>query len=213
MKECPKCFKQHEKQGVYCSRTCANSRAWSKEDKIKKSNSALNSEKVKLANKNEEKRNLLSIIAKKQFLDGKTNWGKLHTVETIQKVKDVIKLKNKHWLSSLNIKDKVDYRKLCQFRFSLNSFPDEFDFNLIGEYGWYMAKNKGDNPNGISRDHMYSIHEGFKNNIDPYLISHPSNCQLMRHGDNNKKDRKSSITIEDLKERVRVWDEKYGVIV
>ena len=31
MKQCPKCNKEHEKAGLYCSRSCANSRVWSKE--------------------------------------------------------------------------------------------------------------------------------------------------------------------------------------
>lgn len=37
MKTCPKCFVEHEKPGVYCSRSCANSRVWSDEDKQAKS--------------------------------------------------------------------------------------------------------------------------------------------------------------------------------
>jgi hypothetical protein len=37
IKICPKCESQHEKDGTYCSRKCANSRYWSEEDKIKKS--------------------------------------------------------------------------------------------------------------------------------------------------------------------------------
>jgi hypothetical protein len=36
MKICPKCFIKHDKNGKYCSRTCANSRTWSEEDKHKK---------------------------------------------------------------------------------------------------------------------------------------------------------------------------------
>jgi hypothetical protein len=39
MKICPKCKTQHEKQGTFCSRKCANSRTWTDEDKKKKSNS------------------------------------------------------------------------------------------------------------------------------------------------------------------------------
>jgi hypothetical protein len=31
MKQCPKCNKEHTKPGSYCSRSCANSRVWSKE--------------------------------------------------------------------------------------------------------------------------------------------------------------------------------------
>jgi Zn finger protein HypA/HybF involved in hydrogenase expression len=37
MKQCPKCNKEHTKVGVYCSRTCANSRVFSEEAKLKKS--------------------------------------------------------------------------------------------------------------------------------------------------------------------------------
>jgi hypothetical protein len=39
MKLCPKCGTEHDKNGVYCSRTCANSRAWTEEHKKKKSES------------------------------------------------------------------------------------------------------------------------------------------------------------------------------
>jgi 5-methylcytosine-specific restriction endonuclease McrA len=37
MKVCPKCFTKHEKNGVFCSRVCANSRIWSKKDRKIKS--------------------------------------------------------------------------------------------------------------------------------------------------------------------------------
>lgn len=50
MKICPKCGVEHNKQGLYCSRSCANSRVWREEDKLKKSISAKNSEKVNNAN-------------------------------------------------------------------------------------------------------------------------------------------------------------------
>lgn len=37
MKVCPKCLAGHDKAGVYCSRSCANSRTWSDEDRQRKS--------------------------------------------------------------------------------------------------------------------------------------------------------------------------------
>jgi 5-methylcytosine-specific restriction endonuclease McrA len=40
MKLCPKCDKQHDKLGIYCCRSCANSRTWSDADKELKSTSA-----------------------------------------------------------------------------------------------------------------------------------------------------------------------------
>lgn len=37
MKSCPKCHNKHDKPGTYCSRSCANSRKFSKETRLKKS--------------------------------------------------------------------------------------------------------------------------------------------------------------------------------
>ena len=99
----------------------------------------------------------------------------------------------------------------CQFKFSLNEYPDKFDFDLVKKYGWYSAKNRGNNLNGVSRDHMFSIKEGFLQNIDPKIISHPANCQLLRHEDNfHKKGCKCSITLEELQKRINDWDKKYN---
>lgn len=46
MKLCIKCNEPHDKDGKFCSRTCANSRSWSENDKLKKSTAAKNSVKV-----------------------------------------------------------------------------------------------------------------------------------------------------------------------
>ena len=37
MKQCPKCNVNHDKSGIFCSRSCANSRVFSDEAKLKKS--------------------------------------------------------------------------------------------------------------------------------------------------------------------------------
>ncbi len=103
----------------------------------------------------------------------------------------------------------IRYRELCRFTFSLNQFPDEFDFKLIEEHGWYSAKNRGNNMGGVSRDHMYSVKEGFLNNIDPKIISHPANCRLVRQCDNASKRDSCSITLEELLKRIEEWNKKY----
>lgn len=90
------------------------------------------------------------------------------------------------------------YKQKCKFIFSLNDFPNEFNFELIEKYGWYKPKNRGDNLNGVSRDHMVSIRDGFNKNINPYYISHPANCELMVHNENISKNMKSSLSIEEL---------------
>lgn len=102
------------------------------------------------------------------------------------------------------------YKRDCAFSFVMKDFPDEFDFSLIEHYGWYKPKNRGNNLNGVSRDHMFSIREGFRQKISPTIISHPANCKLMRHEKNISKNDKCSISIEILKERIKEWDKKYG---
>lgn len=110
-----------------------------------------------------------------------------------------------------NLEEQKIYRSQAKFKFALSSYPNEFEFNLIKESGWYKASNHGDNLKGISRDHMFSVDEGYKQGIDPYLISHPANCKLMKHEDNFKKLTKCSITIDELQKRIREWNLKYGV--
>lgn len=102
------------------------------------------------------------------------------------------------------------YRHDCAFTFALNDFPDEFDFSLIEKYGWYKAANRGNNLNGVSRDHMYSVKDGFINNVDPKIISHPANCKLVLQRYNSSKYSKSSITLEQLMDRIQKWDIKYN---
>ncbi len=105
-----------------------------------------------------------------------------------------------------------DYRYECAFKFSLNEYPAEFDFSLIEKYGWYRAKNRGDNLNGVSRDHIVSVKYGYENGIDPKIISHPANCRLLRHNDNVSKNRRCDLKIEELIAKIRVWDDKYKTV-
>lgn len=47
-------------------------------------------------------------------------------------------------------------------------------------------------------DHKFSISEGFRNNIDPEIMSHYVNLQMLTGLNNNKKNDKCSITKEEL---------------
>jgi hypothetical protein len=91
----------------------------------------------------------------------------------------------------------------------LNQYPEEFDFSLIEKYGWYKAKNRGNNLNGVSRDHIVSIRWGFENGVDARFIKHPANCQLLVHNDNVSKGKKESISQQDLIEKINTWNKKY----
>jgi len=56
---------------------------------------------------------------------------------------------------------------------------------------------------------MISVKEGYKLKIDTNLLSHPANCKLMVHTDNNSKNDKSSISLEELKNRIEYFNKKY----
>jgi hypothetical protein len=62
------------------------------------------------------------------------------------------------------------------------------------------------NPTGFHRDHMVSIAYGWENKIDPLIISHPANCEIMLSNDNIKKGSACSITIETLLYRIEKWN-------
>ena len=100
------------------------------------------------------------------------------------------------------------YHQLSGFKFSLKDFG--FDFNLVEKYGWYKAKNNGDNVDGVSRDHMFSVKEGFRRLINPLLLAHPANCNLIINRHNQSKCDSCSITLDDLIRRIKDFDKKYG---
>ncbi len=101
------------------------------------------------------------------------------------------------------------YRPSCEFIFNVYKFPKEFELSLLIGHGWYSASNKGNNLKGVSRDHLYSVRDGFINKVDCEILKHPANCKLILHNDNNKKSFNSSITLEQLLERIDLWNNKY----
>ena len=106
----------------------------------------------------------------------------------------------------------TNYRADCAFKFNLSDYPDEFNFSLIEQHGWYKASNRGNNLTGISRDHIVSVRHGFDNNIDSSLISHPANCQLLQQGINASKGKKCGLTFEELLVSISDWNNKYSIV-
>jgi len=97
------------------------------------------------------------------------------------------------------------YRQRCNFDFKFEDHPDKFDLSLVEQFGWYSPSNKGNNLDGVSKDHMVSVRTGFELGIDPEIIKHPANCKLMLHRQNQSKNQKSSIRVEELIERIKNW--------
>lgn len=70
----------------------------------------------------------------------------------------------------------------------------------------YSPTNKGNNLNGVSRDHMLSVAEAFKLGMDPAVVKHPANCRLILHRKNQQKRSNSIITKNELLERIELFD-------
>lgn len=104
-----------------------------------------------------------------------------------------------------NKDDFLLYRQRCAFDFDIADYPDKFNVELVEQLGWYSPKNKGNNLNGISRDHRLSVREGFELGVTPEIIKHPANCELMPHRQNQKKKSNSSISLEELLHRISKW--------
>lgn len=99
-------------------------------------------------------------------------------------------------------------RNQYKFTFNVYHYPELFDLELLNKIGFYSPGGKSGkwNINGISRDHKISVNESIKNNYDPFYIRHPLNCELMPHLENNKKKTKSSITYNELKHQVDLYE-------
>jgi hypothetical protein len=100
--------------------------------------------------------------------------------------------------------DKKIYKANCQFKFGIYDNPNIPGYELLETIGLY---NSVTNVNGASRDHMFSVEEGWRSKVDPMLISHPANCMIMAQSKNSKKNSASSITLDQLKARVAHWNE------
>jgi hypothetical protein len=195
-KICPKCTKEFTvirklnkngtqrpniKEKTYCSRSCANSHIQT-QDTRKKISKKLNKKKEFQCN-----------FCNKNFIAKRYSNRKFCCKKCFNKFRHN------------RLEEYKKYRSECCFKFQLKKYGNNFDFRPIKEYGWYRAKNRGNNLNGISRDHMISIKYGFEHGIPSEIISHPANCQLLRHNENISKGKKSSITLDELKKRIDSW--------
>lgn len=186
--------KHPQKQMYHCSRKCANTRIHSEETKKKigKSNKIY-------AESHYPKYIYTCLFCKKECLTNS------NLEKTKRKYCDA-KCQKKHRDTFLNYRDYKNYKSRCYFKFKLSDYPNEFDLSLLEKYGFYHPKV---NLQGISRDHIISVKYGFENKIDPKIMSHPANCKLMIHSENNKKKTRSDLTLEQLLHRIDEWNRKF----
>ena len=125
----------------------------------------------------------------------------------------------KHCKVKFTSRTQLQYCKNCRefsankriqyaFKFNVYDYPDLFNLHLLTEVGFYGPNGKSGkwNPHGLSRDHKISVSDAIKNKYDPYYITHPLNCEIMPHTENNKKKTNSSITYEELVSSVDKYD-------
>jgi hypothetical protein len=196
---CAKCGKQFfvkertnnfpEKDRYFCSRSCANSKVKSQESKDKTSKTL----KGRQISKRETR---ICIGCNQNFV--------------------VTEKSNQKFCSngcrkSFNKSDDefLSYRFACSFKFNIWKYPEEFELELIKKHGWYQAANRGNNLDGVSRDHKISVKYGWENDIPSEIIAHPANCQLMQQRKNSSKYKKCSVNLDVLLEDIKTWNGKY----
>jgi hypothetical protein len=108
--------------------------------------------------------------------------------------------KNKKYCNKCNHRYSDNGRVPYYFKFNVFDFPNLFDLGMIKQYGYFSngKNNSKININGVSRDHKVSVNEAIRNGYDPFYISHPLNCEILLHKDNNKKNSKSSTEYTTL---------------
>lgn len=129
-------------------------------------------------------------------------WAKGLTKETDKRIQNFSNSrKGKRRISDEEKLKKVIYREQCCFNLA-GIIQYVKGYELLEQYGMYDRKK---NPNGVVRDHRVSVDFGYQNNIDPKIISHPSNCEFMIHKNNASKTHTSSLTVEELQKEITNW--------
>jgi hypothetical protein len=203
-KQCGKIFsKRINDIKIFCSSSCSTTFNNKKRIRSEESKNKLSEKFTGKNNPNWKNGNSIK----------KSSTGKKRT-PTIEKIKmckicgnEKILIKHKRICDKCKYEYYKVYHPLCSFDFKIKNFSSFFDMSLVEKYGWYSPSNKGNNLLGVSKDHIYSVKDGFINKVNPNIIKHPANCNLMIHTDNNKKKDKSLISLDELLLKIKIWDE------
>ena len=192
-KKCLKCneiISYNKRFNKYCSHKCASIHCQKNEPNRKWSNK----EKIKLSDK----------LKEYYILYPKRKKEKINRV--CKSCNKILTFKRKRICEECKFNYYSYYRPNCEFDFNIFEHPKKFDLTLVKKHGIYSPVNKKNNLMGVSRDHLYSINDGFKNKIEPEIIKHPANCMLVLNVENQRKHSKSIISLEELKNRIEDWN-------
>lgn len=118
-------------------------------------------------------------------------FGWLRTQQELLNILDVL-LDN---LKVENIVDNQSYRYKARFNITIDNISDIKGYNKLQELGFY---NKNNNPNGVVKDHRFSIKSGLVLNIPPEYLGNINNCEFLTHKDNILKSSNNSLTFEEF---------------
>ena len=181
---------------------CGNSRL-NKEERFKviqKGHKKRNSESYsrKLS---EEAKKSISISSKNRF-----------TPEFKKLIREKMEREGK-WIKLNQKDDFILYKELAAWKKRMwDLISDENQLKLLEKYKIFNPKK---NSKGVVRDHKYSRFYGWKNNVFPEILRHPSNCEILKHSDNVKKSRgwkndENSLTLDQLFEEIKKYSGNWG---
>jgi hypothetical protein len=149
---------------------------------------------------------------------GKNNpmYGKKHTPAAIKKQKERAALRKATsyiQASATKVKRGLSVPKNQKSDWQLYkekiSSLTRFSYN---KYKQHVNPLNLDAKRGYELDHKFSKYKGFLNNIDPAIISHPANLEMIEKSQNRSKSSKCSITLETLLESIYKFDSKINCI-
>ena len=220
-----KVSKAREKTKKFCSTTCRNihiGKARAKEPEII---TCLNCQ-IEFIPKYRTGKNIHRKFCSESCSVSFNNKGSVHSEESKRKIAESLeqyylnrtnifyKISEKNLIDKkiseklFNYKDgiilleKKIYKKFCNFKFGIYDYPQIPGYDKFLEYGMWHPVN---NPSGMTRDHILSKNDGWQNNIDPEIISHPANCQFLSLSENSSKSVRSDITETELKSLIEQW--------
>jgi hypothetical protein len=91
--------------------------------------------------------------------------------------------------------DKTSYRYKARFNITVQNIETIKGYSLLCSLGFY---NKINNPNGVVKDHRFSIKSGMLLNIPAEQLGNINNCEFLSYYDNLKKSSNNSISLEEF---------------
>lgn len=174
---------------TYCSNKCCALC----EDQKEKSNRTL----LEKFGEKVENRFQLTTIKEKMKQTNLNKFGAEQYSQSEEGIKNMRKImeEKKLWVPYDSLPDFEKYRRLVEKHTAKNRHKLE-NYDKRSKFGWHV-------------DHIYSVKDGFENNICPYVIGSLYNLKMIPWLENIKKNSKSLMTKEELLEN---WKNENNII-